>query len=748
MLLVPQKSDFGIASASGWGGPAVEYVIDAAQRSVLYWDTMRQRGNSFREKANTVTHVLGFTSELVLDGRELDRPVNYGLVRIIPPKTVVIDPNLRPFVVIDPRAGHGPGIGGFKADSEIGVALKAGHSCYFVGFLPDPVPGQTIEDVARAEAIFLERVIALHPDANGKPCVIGNCQAGWAVMILAAMRPELFGPIIIAGSPLSYWAGVHGKNPMRYSGGLLGGSWLTALTSDLGNGKFDGAWLVQNFENLNPANAMWTKQYKLYTKVDSEASRYLDFERWWGGHVKLNAEEIQFIVDELFVGNNLAAGRVTSSDGSAIDLRNVRSPTVVFCSKGDNITPPQQALGWILDLYRDVDEIRAYGQTIVYTMHENAGHLGIFVSADVARKQYGEFSNNIDLIDVLPPGLYEAVFEPRTDGARNQDLLSGDWIMRCEARTLDDIRALGGNDAEDERRFAAAAKVSEINLALYRTFLQPYVRAMVSPPVSELIDKLHPLRLPYEIFSDDNPLMAPVSAMADEVRKNRAPAAPDNPFIALQELASGQIVAALDAWRDMRDAMSESLFMTVYGSPLVQAALGINPADTRRQRLSGTNPLYNELANARIAEIRAKIGKGGVREAVVRALIYIAMPRAAIDERGFQAIRRLRTRHLDGKGSALPELTSLSLAEFKTLVREQFFMLVFDQKAAVAAIPGLLSQNLDIRRKVFELLRELLEVPTEITGEVADRLKEAAVWFGVDPERALEPKALPVSTVA
>ena len=83
----------------------------------------------------------------------------------------------------------------------------------------------------------------------------------------------------------------------------------------------------------------------------------------------------------------------------------------MFCSKGDNITPPQQALGWILDLYDDVDDIRAHGQTIVYTIHESVGHLGIFVSGDVARKQYGEFSSNIDLIDVLPPGLYEAVFE-------------------------------------------------------------------------------------------------------------------------------------------------------------------------------------------------------------------------------------------------------------------------------------------------------------------------------------------------
>ena len=412
----------------------------------------------------------------------------------------------RPFVVVDPRAGHGPGIGGFKADSEIGMAFRAGHPCYFVGFTPEPMPGQTIEDIARAEAVFLEKVIDLHPHADGKPCVIGNCQAGWAVMMLAAMRPELFGPIIIAGSPLSYWAGVHGKNPMRYSGGLLGGSSLTALTSDLGGGKFDGAWLVQNFENLNPANTLWAKQYNVYSKIDTEAPRYLGFERYWGGHVNLNAEEIQFIVDELFVGNNLAAGRIKASDGSTVDLRNIRSPILVFCSKGDNITPPQQALGWILDLYENVDDIRAHGQTIVYTIHEHVGHLGIFVSGDVARKEHGEFASNIDLIDVLPPGLYEATFAPRAAETASPDLVNGDWVMRCEPRTLDDIRALGGNDAEDERRFAAAARVSEINLSLYRTFVQPWVRAMVTASGAEAIRRLHPLRLPYEVIADGNPV--------------------------------------------------------------------------------------------------------------------------------------------------------------------------------------------------------------------------------------------------
>jgi pimeloyl-ACP methyl ester carboxylesterase len=710
----------------GMFGPAVDYATDAAQRTVLFWDVMRQRGNQYREHlAQTVPHVLDYEAELIIDGRTLKRPVNYGLVRIVPPKGTIFDPTRRPFVVVDPRAGHGPGIGGFRADSEIGVAFKAGHPCYFVGFLPNPMPGQTIEDVARAEAVFLEKVIALHPDAEGKPCVIGNCQGGWAVMVLAALRPELFGPIIIAGSPLCYWAGVHGKNPMRYSGGLLGGSWLTALTSDLGGGKFDGAWLVQNFENQNPANTLWTKQYNVYSKIDTEAPRYLGFERYWGGHVNLNAEEMQFIVDDLFIGNNLAAGRIKTSDGIGVDLRNIGSPIVVFCSKGDNITPPQQALDWILDLYDDVNEIRSYGQTIVYTIHDKIGHLGIFVAGAVAKKEHGEFANNIDLIDTLPPGLYEAVFEPKTDSIPGADLVTGDWVMRCEMRTLDDIRALGGNSAADDRCFATAARLSEVNLALYRTFAQPVVRALVSAPLAETLRQMHPLRLQNEIFSNANPFMAPVAGLAEEVRKNRRPVAPDNPFIAMQENVSKQIVGALDGWRDFIEAVAERTFLTVYGSPALQAALGIDPADTRPLRKPAKNKLYRELIEKRIAELKSHIPLGGLREAVIRALIYVNLGRGSVDERGFETVRRLRNRYGD-----------LPLSEFKTLVRDQFAMLLIDEKAALAALPSLLPADAAIRREGFNAIRQVMVACGETSAEDEKRLSEIGRLFGVGEDAA------------
>ena len=707
--------------APGW-----EYLIDAGQRTSLFLDVLRERGNQYLAQSSKIApHVLDFAvgkEDVVMDGREFERPVNYVLVRIKPPAGQRLDPKNRPFVVIDPRAGHGPGIGGFKAQSEIGMALEAGHPAYFIGFLPEPVPGQTIEDIAEAEAQFLEKVIELHPEADGKPFVIGNCQAGWAIMLVAAQRPELFGPILLAGSPLSYWAGVRGKNPMRYTGGLMGGSWLTALTSDLGHGTFDGSWLVANFENLNPANTLWTKQYNVWAKVDTEAPRYLGFEKWWTVHPTLNGEEMQYIVDQLFVGNKLATAEIVTQKGVRIDLRNIKSPIVCFCSWGDDITPPPQALGWILDLYKDVDDIRAHGQTIVYCVHESIGHLGIFVSGKVAVKEHQEFAHNIDLIDCLPPGLYEAMIRPKADGDANADLATGAFIVRFETRTLDDIRTLGCNDLADERKFAAVARLSEINLGLYRTFLQPWIRALVNEQTAEWLHKLHPIRLQYELFSDANPFMQPLAKLAEEVRTERRAASPDNPFVAFQEQASRMIVTMLEAYGDLRDHTQEALFHTIYGSPFVQALLDLNATDESPRRRPGLEPEERAYVEQKIAELKARIPEGGWREAGIRSILYIGLADAFADERGFAVIRRLRAERED----------SLPLAEFKQKLREQFFMLLLDEERAVRALPAMLPEDREQREQVFAMVQEIALAPGEPSEERRRRLARVAGLFGIE----------------
>ena len=297
---------------------------------------------------------------------------------------------------------------------------------------------------------------------------------------MAATHPGVAGPLLIAGAPLSYWAGVRGKNPMRYLGGLLGGSWMTAMAGDLGAGKFDGAGLVANFESMDPANTYWNKPYNVYSNVDTEAERFLDFETWWGSPVLLNAQEMEWIAGNLFVGNKLTRGDLRTAGGAQIDLRNIRSPIIVFCSWGDNITPPQQALGWITDIYADDRDLAASGQTIVYSLHQSIGHLGIFVSGTVASKEHGEFASSMDMIDVMPPGLYEAVITDVDEDTVNPELVSGNYLFRLEPRTLADIRALGENSPADELAFATAARLSEVNKRLYESFARPVIRALSS----------------------------------------------------------------------------------------------------------------------------------------------------------------------------------------------------------------------------------------------------------------------------
>src|SRR5690606_2995992 len=89
-LTQPSSGGFSLPPM-GFFAPFMEYAVDAAQRTVLFWDTLRQRGNQYREHlAETVPHVLSYKAELVMDGRTLERPVNYLLVRVLPPAGVEI----------------------------------------------------------------------------------------------------------------------------------------------------------------------------------------------------------------------------------------------------------------------------------------------------------------------------------------------------------------------------------------------------------------------------------------------------------------------------------------------------------------------------------------------------------------------------------------------------------------------------------------------------------------------------------
>ena len=244
---VRSKQQFGFFDA-------LAYQRDVLERTILFFDTLRRRANNMldHERAG-LPPLLNFKYEMLLDARQFECPVNYALLRI----TEIgddcwddcVDPAKPPVIIIDPRAGHGPGMGGFKRESEVGVALHTGHPVYFIAFFPEPSPHQTLPDVLAALRQFVEDVAGRH-DGN-RPVLYGNCQGGWAATLLSAHCESSAGLTVLNGSPLSYWEGEPGVNPMRVLGGFVGGVWLAHLLSDLNDDRFDGAWLVHSRLGFN-----------------------------------------------------------------------------------------------------------------------------------------------------------------------------------------------------------------------------------------------------------------------------------------------------------------------------------------------------------------------------------------------------------------------------------------------------------------------------------------------------------------
>jgi hypothetical protein len=504
--------------------------------------------------------LLDFDYEMLLDARRFEHPANYALLRISRIGDACfedcVDPRKPPVVVVDPRAGHGPGIGGFKRDSEVGMAMHEGHTVYFVTFFPEPCPGQTLADVLHALRRFIEEVTKRHP---GKPPVLyGNCQAGWAITLLCADCEGLVGPAVLNGSPLSYWAGESGVNPMRIAGGMVGGVWLAHLLADLDDGRLDGAWLVANFENLKP-ETVWEKYANLFTNVDSERERFLEFERWWNAWYFLSREEILAIVENLFIGNQLEEGKFRICPGCMADLRRIRNPLVIFASYGDNITPPHQALDWIPTVYKDTEDLKAAGQRIVYLTNPHIGHLGIFVSAKIARLEHRAILESLREIDGLAPGLYEMKID---NPSGDPDCHKPAYSVHFEERQVHDIKV----DTPHEG-FERVRQVSEANEQIYKTFISPLIRSFANPWTAALMEWLHPMRTSRYLLSETfSPWMRGVAALARTIEQQRAPLAPDNSFIASEHNASAQVFKAIEEMRKRRDGAEEQMFALLYGA--------------------------------------------------------------------------------------------------------------------------------------------------------------------------------------
>ena len=172
--------------------PLSAYLVDAAQRTILYWDVMRQRGNQYREHmAQQAPNVLHFGAELIMRraharaaGQLRPRPHHAARRRHVDQRNGRSSWSTRAPATAPASAASRPTA---RSASRWPPAIRATSSA---SCRSGPRPDDRGRDGGRGR--IPRQVISLHPQADGKPVVIGNCQGGWAAMMLAAATP---GPV-------------------------------------------------------------------------------------------------------------------------------------------------------------------------------------------------------------------------------------------------------------------------------------------------------------------------------------------------------------------------------------------------------------------------------------------------------------------------------------------------------------------------------------------------------------------------
>ncbi len=208
-----------------------------------------------------------------------------------------------------------------------------------------------------------------------------------------------------------------------------------------------------------------------------------------------------------------------------------------------------------------MSEIRIRGQRIIYMVHDQVGHLGIFVSSQIAKKEHAEVASTLKTIEALPPGLYEM----RIDDVTEKNGVTHFPVGFAE-RSFGDLRHLD-DGFEDERPFAAVARAAEVQAQVYDAIVRRWCVRRDRDQCRAFTR--HCIRNgccgPWCRRATDDATDS--QTLAEKARSATAPIPADNPYLALEALWVQSAEQAIDFWRDARDMGYELLFHTVWSSP-------------------------------------------------------------------------------------------------------------------------------------------------------------------------------------
>jgi hypothetical protein len=423
----------------------------------------------------------------------------------------------------------------------------------------------------------------------------------------------------------------------------------------------------------------------VFANADTEPPRFLEFERWWGGFYLMNREEIEWITQNLFVGNKLWSGAVETGQGGVFDLREMKVPIILFASMGDNITPPQQAFNWIADVYGSTDEIKSRGQVIVGLLHQDIGHLGIFVSGKVAKKEHAQIVSVMQSIEALPPGLYGMQINEQkaADGKTTYD------VSFVERRLEDILPRLNRFERADEKPFEAVSAVSEFNQRAYELFARPLIEAMSNEYSAKLGREFHPLRFQRWAISDLNPWLWWLGPTAATIKQRRQAVPADSPLRQTEKMMAELTSASLDYYRALRDAISEAAFFQIYGN-----LFSLYLADKREEQAQPGAADPRQLPF--VKDALASIDQGGYAEALARVAFLLARKGEPLPLSRVQLKQELIGDYQD-------LLPAISMDQARRIRGRQELIVRYEPEKAIESLPTLLPEGAD-RDRLITLL--------------------------------------------
>jgi hypothetical protein len=364
-----------------------------------------------------------------------------------------------------------------------------------------------------------------------------------------------------------------------------------------------------------------------------------------------------------------------------------------------------------MDVYSSTEELKANGQVIVGLLHHSAGHLALFVSGKVAKREHTQVVSVLESIEALPPGLY-AMQIKESKGADG----TTEYEVEFQEHRLEDLAVrLNRFERVDERPFEAVEAVSQLNQRAYELFGRPLVMALTSPVGAWLGRAFHPLRIQHWSFSDLNPWLWWVEAAADAARAHRKKTEPSHPLRKVEAAVSALVSGALDLHKELRDATTEAVFFEIYGNMFIGYSGEKLHVDATR------TPPVNPASLPVVTGALAAVEQGGYAAALARVGELLARSGAPVPLSRIERKAALIKEYAE----LLPDLPE---REWKLTRGRQYNIVRYEPERALSTLPQLLVDPGD-RERFLQVMdhvandREFVGDPTPEQLEMVQRIR-------------------------